>query len=112
MGDFEKQKKMATEIMRVAKRWFVTTPNRWFPFEFHLRLPFITWLPGELYLWAGQVVSYSHVDKKYRWFGPKDVHLRLMNAKQLNRCFDNTDIIKHRVTFMAETLIAVNTGDR
>ena len=45
LGSFEKQKKMAAEIMRVGKSWFVTTPNRWYPFEFHLRLPFGTWLP-------------------------------------------------------------------
>ena len=36
VGNFENQKEMAEEIMRVGKRWFVTTPNRWFPFEFHL----------------------------------------------------------------------------
>jgi len=57
VGDFEKQQKMATEIMRVCKRWFVTTPNRRFPVEFHLRLPLVTWLPGNGYLWAGQLVS-------------------------------------------------------
>lgn len=27
LGDFKKQNKMAAEIMRVGKRWFVTTPN-------------------------------------------------------------------------------------
>lgn len=42
VGDFENQRKMAAEVMRVGKQWFVTTPNRWYPFEFHLRLPFVT----------------------------------------------------------------------
>ena len=110
VGDFEKQKKMATEIMRVAKRWFVTTPNRWFPFEFHLRLPLVTWLPGHGYLLAGQIVSYNHVRKKYNWFVPKHKHLRLMTAKELKYCFPKNNIIKHKVTLMAETLIAVG-GD-
>ena len=56
LGDFENQKKMAAEIMRVGKRWFVTTPNRWYSFEFHLRLPFVTWLPGHSYFWVGRII--------------------------------------------------------
>lgn len=66
VGDFQKQKKMASEIMRISRRWFITTPNRWYPFEYHMRLPFVTWLPGHGYLWAGRIFSYSHVHKKYK----------------------------------------------
>lgn len=66
VGDFERQKLMAAEIRRVAKRWFVTTPNRWFPFEFHLRLLLVTWLPGNAYLYAGMILSYDHNRRKYR----------------------------------------------
>lgn len=109
LGDFKNQKKMAAEIMRVGKRWFVTTPNRWFPFEFHLRLPFVTWLPGHSYLWVGRIISYNHVRKKYM-FGIKHDGLRLLTARKLKLCFPNSKIIKQRVTFMAETLIAVG-GD-
>lgn len=106
LGDFENQKKMAAEIMRVGKRWFVTTPNRWYPFEFHIRLPFVTWLPRYGYLWAGRIISYNHVSKKYM-FGIKHDGLRLLTTQELKRCFPGSDIIKQRVTFMAETLIAV-----
>ncbi len=109
LGDFNKQKQMAFEIMRVAKRWFVTTPNRWYPFEFHLRLPFVTWLPGHGYLWAGRFIRYDHLRKRYA-FRAKRSDLRLMTAKELAQCFPGSKIIKHRVTFMAETLIAVG-GD-
>lgn len=106
LGHFEKQKKMAAEIMRVGKRWFVTTPNRWYPFEFHLRLPLVTWLPGHSYLWVGRIVSYNHVKNKYM-LGLDHTGLRLMTASELKRCFPNSKIIKQRVTFMAETLIVV-----
>jgi len=109
VGDFENQKKMAAEIMRVGKRWFVTTPNRWYPYEFHLRLPFVTWLPGHSYLWVGKLISYNHVRHKYV-FGAKHSGTRFMTAKELGQCFPSTKIIKQRITFMAETLIAVG-GD-
>ena len=32
--------------MRVGKRVFLTTPNRWFPVEVHTRLPLVHWLPS------------------------------------------------------------------
>ena len=107
VSDFDCQKKMAAEIMRVGKRWFVTSPNRWYPLEFHMRLPFVTWLPGKSYLWASRIVSYSHAHKKYM-FGMKHYDgLRLLTARQLKCCFPDSKIIKQRVTFMAETLIAI-----
>lgn len=109
VGDYERQKKMASEIMRVGRKWFVTTPNRWYPFEFHMRLPLVTWLPGNLYLSAGRIISYNHVRKKYM-SGIRHNDLRLMTARELKACFHNSMVIRQRVTFMAETLIAIGSN--
>lgn len=109
VGGFDNQKKMAAEVMRVGKRWFVATPNRWYPFEFHLRLPFVTWLPGHCYLKIGGLIRYNHVRRKYV-FAAKPHGIRLMTAKELEQCFPDSRIIKQRVTFMAETLITIG-GD-
>jgi len=43
-------------------------------------------------------------------FSGKRSDLRLMSAGELEKCFPSSKIIKQRVTFMAETLIAVG-GD-
>jgi len=103
LGTFEKQQRMASEIMRVGKVWFVTTPNRWFPFEFHMRLPLVTWLPAHGYLLAGRLISYNHVTRRYtRGFIRRN--LRLMTASELRRCFPKSTVLKQSVTFMAETL--------
>ena len=53
VGSREKQRAFASEICRVGKRVFVTTPNRWYPLDFHTRLPFTHWLPRSVYwrLW-------------------------------------------------------------
>jgi ubiquinone/menaquinone biosynthesis C-methylase UbiE len=106
VGDFEKQKKMASEVMRVGKKWFVTTPNRWYPFEFHMRLPFVTWLPFHGYLKAGSLICFNHVKRRYVFF-QKIEHLRLMTANELRMCFPDSRIIEQRVTFLPETLIAI-----
>ena len=45
VGDREQQRRFVDEVLRVARRAFITTPNRWFPIEVHTRLPLVHWLP-------------------------------------------------------------------
>ena len=45
-GGREGQRQFVHELCRVARRVFVTTPNRWFPLEVHTLLPLVHWLPG------------------------------------------------------------------
>ena len=45
VGDIERQRLFVAEALRVGRRVFLTTPNRWFPIEVHTRLPLIHWLP-------------------------------------------------------------------
>jgi SAM-dependent methyltransferase len=44
-GGREEQRRFVHELARVARRVFVTTPNRFFPIEVHTQLPFVHWLP-------------------------------------------------------------------
>jgi SAM-dependent methyltransferase len=45
-GGRDAQRQFVHELCRVARRVFVTTPNRWFPLEVHTLLPFVHWLPA------------------------------------------------------------------
>jgi hypothetical protein len=44
-GGRDGQRRFVHELARVARRVFVTTPNRFFPLEVHTLLPFAHWLP-------------------------------------------------------------------
>jgi SAM-dependent methyltransferase len=44
-GGREGQRQFVHELCRVARRVFVTTPNRYFPLEVHTLVPFAHWLP-------------------------------------------------------------------
>lgn len=48
-GGPEMQLLFLKEIVRVSKRAFVTTPNRFFPIELHTRTPLLHWLPKEAF---------------------------------------------------------------
>lgn len=49
VGSVESQRAFVKEIIRVSKSFFITTPNRWFPIEFHTALPLLHWLPKKFY---------------------------------------------------------------
>lgn len=105
VGDLEDQFKMASEVMRVGKNWFITTPNRFFPFEFHMRLPLVTWLPHKVMHWFGSHCGYNHVHRKY--MSGNRYYVRLVTPTGFKRMFPGSCVIQQRVTVMPETLIAV-----
>lgn len=50
VGSSAEQRRFISELVRVARRAvFVTTPNRWFPVEFHTTLPLVHWLPPQTF---------------------------------------------------------------
>lgn len=48
VGDLSAQLRYANEIKRIAARYFVQVPNRHFPIEPHLLVPFAQYLPSRL----------------------------------------------------------------
>lgn len=45
VGGADRQRTFVSEALRVGRRAFITTPNRWFPIDVHTRLPLVHWLP-------------------------------------------------------------------
>ncbi|MBJ7574834.1 class I SAM-dependent methyltransferase [Luteimonas sp. MC1828] len=46
VGSAQEQARFVAELHRVSRKGvFLTTPNRWFPVEFHTVLPVVHWLP-------------------------------------------------------------------
>jgi Methyltransferase domain len=45
VGDFERQRRFAAELMRIGKTIYCQTPCRLFPVDPHLGTPFVHWLP-------------------------------------------------------------------
>lgn len=49
VGGREHQRRFVHELLRVSRKFFITTPNRQFPVEFHTFLPLIHWLPQPMH---------------------------------------------------------------
>lgn len=80
VGSFSNQTRFIAELARVArKRVFLTTPNRWFPIEFHTVLPLVHWLPKEKFRSILKVMN--------KEFFSREENLNLMSAQDVrNAC--------------------------
>lgn len=78
VGAFEQQVRFLRECTRVARKGvFVTTPNRWFPVEFHTLVPLAHWLPAPVFR--------GIMRKSGRAFFAKEDNLNLMSSQTLLR---------------------------
>jgi len=79
VGNRQQQRAFVREQLRVSDRFFITTPNRWYPLELHTILPFIHWLPQPVH------------QQLLRWMGKdqwaKTENLNLLSGKQLRGLF-------------------------
>lgn len=77
VGSLARQNAFVAECCRVARRAvFITTPNRWFPVEFHTVLPLVHWLPKEIFR--------SLMRRTGRAFFADERNLNLMTAATLS----------------------------
>jgi len=49
VGSRQEQERLLRELSRVASKVVVTTPNRFYPIEFHTLTPIIHWLPQKIF---------------------------------------------------------------
>jgi SAM-dependent methyltransferase len=92
VGGREQQRRFVEESLRVARRAFITTPNRWFPVEVHTGLPFVHWLPD-----AASHRAYDLARKQWA----KDNHL--LGPASLRELFPP----QARIVNLGLTLVAV-----
>lgn len=92
LSGLEAQRRFSSEIRRVGRRYFVQTPNRWFPVEPHYLFPLFQFLPVGLQRWL-----HEHFDigtfKRTDPFGT----IRLMSKRELETLFPEAHIVPERL---------------
>lgn len=100
-ASFARQRQFADEIRRVGRRYFVQTPNKWYPVESHTWLPLpVVLLPRELQL---RTIAWTN-----RWWIKRtaaDFHL--LTAQSLAQLFPEAEIVRERTAGVTKSLIAV-----
>jgi 2-polyprenyl-3-methyl-5-hydroxy-6-metoxy-1,4-benzoquinol methylase len=105
VGDREDQQRFVRELLRVADRFFITTPNRYFPLEFHTFLPFIHWLP--------QPVHQAILRQLGMGFWAETKNLNLVSTASIKTLFPeraNIQIRKHYLLGLPSNIMVYGSG--
>lgn len=106
---FENQRRMASEIQRVGKAFWVQTPNYWFPIEPHFHFVGWQWLPVE---------ARTSILRRRTcgWRGPCPdpigarrlvEEVRLLTRKELRELFPHANLVAERFCGFVKSWIAV-----
>lgn len=111
LGDFANQEKFAQEINRVGLRYYVQTPNRWFPVKPHLITPLIHFLPRK---WQKRFLRNFTVwglvtrPSREQCAGFLD-EVALLDSRKMRVLFPGAAIHRERFLGFTKSLIAVKS---
>jgi len=77
VGSRDRQATFLKELIRVSRRTFLATPNRWFPVELHTRLPLVHWFPSSTFRAIIRTLGFE--------FYANEENLNLLSARDLLR---------------------------
>ncbi len=102
VGLREDQRRFLAESIRVCRRFFLTTPNRFYPVECHTRLPLVHWLPQNIFR---KILKMLKLD-----FYSREENLNLLNKSELSALVpdaykDRSAILFYRLFGIASNLI-------
>ena len=106
---FEKQRRMASEVQRVGKAFWVQTPNFWFPMEPHFHIPGWQWMPVNL-----RVAMIRR--RACGWRGPcpdpvkaRELveEVRLLTGSELREMFPNATLVSERFCGLVKSWTAI-----
>lgn len=109
VGDYSNQRKMANEIRRVGKRYFVQTPNKRFPIEPHFLFPWFQYLPVVMRTW---LVSKFNVG----WYrripnietARQEVEsIQLLTRRKFTALFPEARIYEERLVSLTKSFVAI-----
>ncbi len=109
VGDMDRQRCMASEIQRVARRYWVQTPHKHFPLEIHFLFPCFQYFPRNARVRIANVWPLSHA----KMLGLDPIyeldHIWLLTRNQFSSLFPQARILTERVLGMPKSLIAIKT---
>lgn len=108
VGDLDDQRRMAQEVQRVGKRYFVQTPNRYFPIEPHFLFPWFQFLPIATRVWLLQNFSFSRMGKVSDSARALKLvtEIRLLNKQEMRTLFPGAKIYDERFGGLVKSIVA------
>ena len=107
--NFENQKKIASEIIRIGKKHIIQTPNKYFFIEPHYMFPFFQYLPSKIQYKILTKTKLSRLrkwDKKFARQYLKEI--RLLTVNEMKEIFPRSKIYQEKFFGMSKSFTAYN----
>ena len=90
----QNQEKMANEVIRVGKNYYIQTPNKFFPIEPHWVFPFFQFLPFGVKVFLTKNFSLGHIPKAKNRQDAIDLvnEVILLSKKELRNLFSGSKL--------------------
>jgi hypothetical protein len=109
VGDWQRTQAFSREVRRLARRYFVQTPNFWFPWEPHFGLPFFQYLPLPLrarMLMRRNLGFFERCPSASAALEAVD-SIQLLDAMMMRALFPDARLMRERIMGLTKSLIAV-----
>jgi len=108
VGTFEDQRRMADEVRRVGKRYFVQTPNAYFPIEPHFLVPGYQFMPLDLRTFLLTKSRLGWTPREKDWERAKAIagSVRLMTIAEVVKVFPEATLYHERFAGLTKSVIA------
>jgi hypothetical protein len=105
----ELQQKMASEILRVGKSYFIQTPNVYFPIEAHYALPFAQYYPNAFLHF---ILTKTKLSRLKKWSSDEASQyieeIRLLNTQEMKALFPGGSLLMEKVLGLTKSITAHN----
>ena len=116
VGERVRQASFAAEIRRVGRRYWVQTPNRWFPIEPHLLTPLVHFLPRAMQsalvrrwtVWSA--LEKPTEDRRAFYIEHYLRDIRLLGPSAFRKLFPGGRLLRERWMGLTKSLVMFNRG--
>src|SRR5262249_17986733 len=108
VGELADQEQMAQEIRRVSQRYFVQTPNRYFPIEPHFHVPGFQLMPLSVRASLLQRFNLGWVARRPDALAARTMveSVRLLDERTLRKLFPEAHIYSERLLGWTKSFVA------
>ncbi len=109
LHNYENQKKMANEVIRIGKKHIIQSPNKYFFIEPHYLFPFFQFLPNSIKYLILTKTKLSRLKKWEKSFAMQYINeIKLLNLKEMKNLFPKSNIYYEKFLGMNKSFTMYN----
>ena len=110
----EQQEKMANEVARVGKSYFIQTPNKYFPIEPHWLFPLFQFLPFTVQVFLTQHFTLGNIKKTKSKEAAINLvkEVKLLSIKEFASFFKDAKIYKEKILGVTKSFTAYKIANQ